>query len=167
MSDCTSQMVCDVVEGLPCGICFVSMDDEERLVYGNRAFLSLTGFSSLEELLSWCGGSFEKLMAKGYIPLRQRYEAGKDGKVSAFHFLLETKAGPVPAEGLVGMEETAAFGKVWCVICICRQDDSKVDEAEQGVFLSCHLPPGPGGCGESLFRTAGAAVFQSYEFQNL
>ena len=131
MSDCTSQMVCDVVEGLPCGICFVSMDDEERLVYGNRAFLSLTGFSSLEELLSWCGGSFEKLMAKGYIPLRQRYEAGKDGKVSAFHFLLETKAGPVPAEGLVGMEETAAFGKVWCVICICRQDDSKVDEAEQ------------------------------------
>lgn len=131
MSDCTSQMVCDVVEGLPCGICFVSMDDEERLVYGNRAFLSLTGFSSLEELLSWCGGSFEKLMAKGYIPLRQRYEAGKDGKVSAFHFLLETKAGPAPAEGLVGMEETAAFGKVWCVICICRQDDSKVDEAEQ------------------------------------
>lgn len=131
MSDCTSQMVCDVVEGLPCGICFVSMDDEERLVYGNRAFLSLTGFSSVEELLSWCGGSFEKLMAKRYIPLRQRYEAGKDGKVSAFHFLLETKAGPVPAEGLVGMEETAAFGKVWCVICICRQDDSKVDEAEQ------------------------------------
>ena len=130
MSDCTSQMVCDVVEGLPCGICFVSMDDEERLVYGNRAFLSLTGFSSVEELLSWCGGSFEKLMAKRYIPLRQRYEAGKDGKVSAFHFLLETKAGPVPAEGLVGMEETAAFGKVWCVICICRQDDSKVDEAE-------------------------------------
>lgn len=131
MSDCTSQMVCDVVEGLSCGICFVSMDDEERLVYGNRAFLSLTGFSSVEELLSWCGGSFEKLMAKRYIPLRQRYEAGKDGKVSAFHFLLETKAGPVPAEGLVGMEETAAFGKVWCVICICRQDDSKVDEAEQ------------------------------------
>ena len=131
MSDCTSQTVCDVVEGLPCGICFVSMDDEERLVYGNRAFLSLTGFSSVEELLSWCGGSFEKLMAKRYIPLRQRYEAGKDGKVSAFHFLLETKAGPVPAEGLVGMEETAAFGKVWCVICICRQDDSKVDEAEQ------------------------------------
>ena len=40
------------LDGLPCGICLVSMDDEERVLYANRSFLLLMGFSSMEALVA-------------------------------------------------------------------------------------------------------------------
>ncbi|MGN0955306.1 EAL domain-containing protein [Dialister sp.] len=130
MSDDCGQLVCAVVEGLPCGICFVSMDDEERVLYANRAFLNIMGASSFQELVSWRGNSFEAFTGVKYIPLRQRYEAVGE---ASFHFFLRSRDGEAfSAEGMVGKEEVASLGKVWCLSCIrCRKKaEKKIEETE-------------------------------------
>ena len=87
------------LDGLPCGICLVSMDDEERVLYANRSFLLLMGFSSMEELFSQRGSSFKGLVAEGYVPLGQR--CGAEERSGSFYFQLCTSSGSVPVNRMI------------------------------------------------------------------
>lgn len=104
------------LDGLPCGICLVSMDDEERVLYANRSFLLLMGFSSMEELFSQRGSSFKGLVAEGYVPLSQR--CGAEERSGSFYFQLRTSSGSVPVKGAAGVYEDDKQGKAWCLSCI-------------------------------------------------
>lgn len=104
------------LDGLPCGICLVSMDDEERVLYVNRSFLLLMGFSSMEELFSQRGSSFKGLVAEGYVPLGQR--CGAEERSGSFYFQLRTSSGSVPVKGAAGVYEDDKQGKAWCLSCI-------------------------------------------------
>ena len=72
------------LDGLPCGICLVSMDDEERVLYANRSFLLLMGFSSLEELFSQRGSSFNGLVLRGMCLLASAAEQRKGAALFIF-----------------------------------------------------------------------------------
>lgn len=104
------------LDGLPCGICLVSMDDEERVLYANRSFLLLMGFSSMEELFSQRGSSFKGLVAEGYVPLGQR--CGAEERSGSFYFQLRTSSGSIPVKGAAGVYEDDKQGKAWCLSCI-------------------------------------------------
>ena len=97
------------LDGLPCGICLVSMDDEERVLYANRSFLLLMGFSSMEELFSQRGSSFKGLVAEGYVPLGQR--CGAEERSGSFYFQLRTSSGSIPVKGRRGSMRMRAWGR--------------------------------------------------------
>ncbi len=115
------------LDGLPCGICLVSMDDEERVLYANRSFLLLMGFSSMEELFSQRGSSFKGLVAEGYVPLGQR--CGAEERSGSFYFQLRTSSGSIPVKGAAGVYEDESLGKAWCLSCI-RDRAGKVQGLE-------------------------------------
>ena len=115
------------LDGLPCGICLVSMDDEERVLYANRSFLLLMGFSSMEELFSQRGGSFKGLVAEGYVPLGQR--CGAEERSGSFYFQLRTSSGSIPVKGAAGVYEDESLGKAWCLSCI-RDREGKAQGLE-------------------------------------
>ena len=104
------------LDGLPCGICLVSMDDEERVLYANRSFFLLMGFSSMEELFSQRGSSFKGLVAEGYVPLGQR--CGAEERSGSFYFQLRASSGSLPVKGAAGVYEDERLGKAWCLSCI-------------------------------------------------
>ena len=104
------------LDGLPCGICLVSMDDEEKVLYANRSFLHLMGFSSMEELFSQRGSSFKELVDEGYVPLGRR--CGAEERSGTFYFRLKTPSGSVPVKGTAGVYEDEEKGRAWCLSCI-------------------------------------------------
>ena len=104
------------LDGLPCGICLVSMDDEERVLYANRSFLLLMGFSSMEELFSQRGSSFKGLVDEGYVPLGRR--CGAEERSGTFYFRLKTPSGSVPVKGTAGGYEDEEKDRAWCLSCI-------------------------------------------------
>lgn len=114
---------------LPFGVCLVSMDGEERILYGNRAFLDMAGASSLESLLEFCGGVFRRLVGnERYMPIREWYE--EKGNRSFVLRLLNLQGEENLLEGSLGVYEDGEQGKAWCLCCTrsFRQEQNLFDE---------------------------------------
>lgn len=105
------------IPGFPGGLCLVSRDGEERLLYANEKILSCTGYAGAEAMIKAHPFFRELVLADDYHPLSEIFARNGEAPVTPLHFRMASAGGGlVQVDGILSAPEDLYEGKsCWCL----------------------------------------------------
>lgn len=116
----------------PSGVCLISMDGSERILYANPELLSMYSFKDESSFLRTLHSYRGMVQPDDYVPLSVIYERRLPGqKYSFFSLLMNGKNHDFRRlEGILGIYEDDRLGKVWLLSFIYSHSREEVLEQD-------------------------------------
>lgn len=116
----------------PSGVCLISMDDSERILYANRELLFMYSSKDQESFLRDVRSYRGMVQPHEYVPLSEIYERRLPGEnYSFFTILINSSSHDFRRlEGILGTYEDESLGKVWILSFINSPSRGEVLEQD-------------------------------------
>lgn len=126
----------------PSGVCLISMDDSERILYVNRELLFMYSSKDQESFLRDVRSYRGMVQPHEYVPLSEIYERRLPGEnYSFFTILINSSSHDFRRlEGILGTYEDESLGKVWILSLIYGPSREEVLEQDSLTgFMGRHV----------------------------
>ena len=111
----------------PGGVCLVSRDEEEKLLYVNEKILSFAGFSNAEDMLKAIPDFRSLVLAEDYRPLAEIFARNGSSPLSPLHFRITAGGNKIAqVDGILSAPEEPYEGKSCWSLHLIRTGSSSI-----------------------------------------